>query len=106
MIKENAIYRYDKMNNLWCCHGIVYTRIIDGELWALDTYYNADFTIKYDEHQKIWRGEDIDETDLEFVMMIDDAIEVKENDEYLNLYNGDVYMIRVALNKIRELKSK
>ena len=30
----------------------------------------------------------------------------QENDEYLNLYNGDVYMIRVALNKIRELKSK
>lgn len=80
MIKEDAIYRYNKMSNEWCCHGIVYTRMIEGELWALDTYYNTEFKDKHDEYQKKWRCENLDESDLDFVMMIDEAIEIKESE--------------------------
>ncbi|NFO46552.1 hypothetical protein FDB40_06420 [Clostridium botulinum] len=81
-LKNNAVYYYDKVRGDWCTHGIVFTVIIDGIMYAVDTYGKQDIEkhkeLKYfGEFDKVWKAKDI-ESDLEYIMDIDDIKEVNE----------------------------
>jgi hypothetical protein len=89
-IIEGGIYRRTDRFDNWCHHGIVFitkhncynskTQKYDDErLIGVDTYWNSGFSISYLEGAAIW---DLDKfkDNLEFIMMIDDIKEVRENE--------------------------
>lgn len=81
-LKNNAVYHYSKVRGNWCTHGIVFTVIVKGIMYAVDTYGKSDIEkhkeLKYfSEFDKVWKAEDI-KGDLEYIMDIDDIKEVDE----------------------------
>ncbi|OSA95682.1 UNVERIFIED_ORG: hypothetical protein B2H93_04480 [Clostridium botulinum] len=81
-IKNNAIYHYGKVRGNWCTHGIVFTVKKNGVLWAVDTYNRQNIENFKDlnyfsEFDKVWQVKDI-RKDLEYIMDIDDIMEVDE----------------------------
>lgn len=93
-IKPNAIYRYDKGRG-WCKHGIVYTYLKDGKLYANDTYGDSEFSninggycsgmVTTYEVEKI-------KDDLDFVMMVDEVMYVSKEDFYLYEEKDKLFM--------------
>ncbi|QWU14207.1 hypothetical protein SAMN04487895_101496 [Paenibacillus sophorae] len=82
IFKENALYRYH--NGIGHCkHGIVYTmKDILGNVWAIDTYWDSKFSKRFLQNATVYYADRI-LNDLEFIMMIDEAVEVSANEYYL-----------------------
>ncbi|NFT08797.1 hypothetical protein FDF26_17445 [Clostridium botulinum] len=95
-IKNNAIYYYDKVRNHWNTHGVVFTVKKNGVLWAVDTYHRQDIeqckNLDYfNEFDKVWKVKDI-KNDLEYIMDIDDILEVDERTFQLYDYENRVHI--------------
>ena len=82
-IRSRAIYRYTKGEG-WCKHGIVHTFETDGEMYARDTYSDAEFIniSIYDDFGKLYLVDEIKD-DLQFIMMIDDLTIIHKDEFYL-----------------------